>query len=73
MNLLNLIKQYMMQGLTPQNILSKMSINNPMLNNVITMAQNGDTKGVETFARNICQQRGMDFDTEFSKFKQNLK
>lgn len=73
MNLVNLIKQYMMQGLTPQNILSKMNISNPMLNNVITMAQNGDTKGVETFARNICQQKGMDFDAEFTKFKQNLK
>ena len=73
MNPMNLIKQYMFQGLTPKNILSKMSINNPILNNVINMAQNGDTKGVETFARNICKQRGLDFDTEFNKFKDTLK
>mgnify|MGYP007133777935 CR=1 FL=1 len=73
MNPINLIKQYMFQGLTPKNILSKMSINNPILNNVINMAQNGDTKGVETFARNICKQRGLDFDTEFNKFKDTLK
>ncbi len=73
MNPMNLIKQYMFQGLTPKNILSKMSINNPILNNVINMAQNGDTKGVETFARNICKQRGLDFDTEFNKFKNTLK
>lgn len=50
-----------------------MNINNPILNNVITMAQNGDTKGVETFARNICKQKGLDFDTEFNKFKDTLK
>jgi hypothetical protein len=37
------------------------------------MAQNGDAKGVETFARNICKQRGLDFDTEFNKFKNTLK
>lgn len=73
MNPINAIKQYMLQGLTPKGILSRMSINNPILNNVITMAQNGDTKGVETFARNICKQRGLDFDTEFSKFKDTLK
>ena len=73
MNPINAIKQYMLQGLTPKGILSRMSINNPILNNVITMAQNGDTKGVENFARNICKQKGLDFDTEFSKFKNTLK
>ena len=73
MNPINAIKQYMLQGLTPKGILSRMSINNPILNNVITMAQNGDTKGVENFARNICKQKGLDFDTEFSKFKDTFK
>lgn len=73
MNPMNMIKQYILQGLSPQNILSKMNINNPILSNVMTMAQNGDTKGVETFARNICKQKGLDFDTEFNKFKNNLK
>lgn len=73
MNPMSMIKQYMMKGLTPKGILNKMSINNPILNNVMTMAQNGDTKGVETFARNICKQKGLDFDTEFNKFKDSLK
>ena len=73
MNPINMRKQYMMQGLTPQGILSKLSINNPILTNVMNMAQNGDAKGVETFARNICKQKGLDFDTEFNKFKNNLK
>lgn len=73
MNPANFIKQYMLRGLTPQGILSKLHINNPILNNVITMAQNGDTQGVENFARNICQQRGLDFDSEFSKFRDSMK
>lgn len=73
MNPITIIKEYMLQGLTPKSILNRMNINNPILNNVINMAQNGDTKGVEAFARNICKQRGLDFDTEFSKFKNILK
>lgn len=73
MNPVNVIKQYMLQGLTPKGILNKLNINNPILNNVITMAQKGDTKGVENFARNICKQKGLDFDTEFNKFKNTLK
>lgn len=73
MNPVNIIKQYMMKGFTPKGILQQMNINNPILSNVIGMAQNGDTKGVENFARNICKQRGLDFDTEFSKFKNTLK
>lgn len=73
MNPINMIKQYMLQGLTPKGILSKISVNNPILNNVIAMAQNGDTKSVENFARNICKQKGLDFDIEFNKFKDTLK
>lgn len=73
MNPMNIIKQYLTQGLTPKGILSKMGINNPILNNVMGMAQKGDTQGVENFARNICKQKGLDFDTEFNKFKSNFK
>ena len=73
MNPMVMIKQFMTQGLTPQSILSKMNINNPILKNVMAMAKTGDQQGVETFARNICKQRGLDFDTEFNKFKNSLK
>lgn len=73
MNPIAIIKQYMTQGLTPQNILSKMNMNNPILNNVMSMAKNGDMQGVENFARNVCKQRGLDFDKEFNKFKENFK
>ena len=73
MNPMLMLKQYITQGLSPQNILKKVNINNPILSNVINMAKNGDTQGVENFARNICNQKGIDFDTEYSKFRNTLK
>lgn len=46
--------------------------NNPMLANIMNMAKRGDSNGIEQFARNICKERSMDFDTEFEKFKSNF-
>lgn len=43
--------------------------NNPILNNLIQMAENGDDKGVEQFARNLYKQQGRDFDQEISQLK----
>lgn len=42
---------------------------NPMLKNLIEMAQKGDTKGVENFARNFFKERGEDFDKIMSNFQ----
>lgn len=72
-NPMSIIKNYLTQGMTPQNILGKMNFNNPILNNVISMAKNGDTSGVEKFARNICKQRNISFDSEFNKFRNNFR
>lgn len=52
------------------NMLQNMGGNNPMVGNVLKMAQNGDTKQLETFARNVCKEKGVSFDEEFAKFKQ---
>lgn len=73
MNPINMLKQYFLQGLSPKNILGKLNINNPILNNIVSMAQNGNTKGVEDFARNICKQKGLDFESEFNKFRSNFR
>ena len=37
------------------------------------MANTGNTKGIETFAKNIMKEKGMDFDKEFSNFMANFK
>lgn len=47
--------------------------NNPMIGNLIKMAQSGDKQGVEKFARNMFKEQGKDFDTEFANFMSNFK
>ena len=49
------------------------SNNNPMVKNLVDMAEKGDSKGVETFARNLYSQQGRDFDKEFNEFMNNFK
>lgn len=62
----------MTRGLTPKGIVKSMIGNNPMLNNLFNMAENGDTQTVEAFARNILKQRGLDYDTEMANMKKML-
>lgn len=73
-NSMEMIKT-IMSNKNPQQVIQNMISNNtnPMLNNLINMAQNGDTKGVESFARNIFKEKGRDFDKEFSDFMNNFK
>ena len=40
--------------------------------NLLSLAQKGDAPQIEEIARNICKQKGVDFDKEFSAFKQLL-
>ncbi len=42
---------------------------NPIFTNLINMAETGDYKGVETFARNYYKEQGKDFDKEFNAFQ----
>ena len=75
-NPLNTIKNYIKQQGNPRDLLINfMTQNNtnPMINNLIGMAKNGDNKAVEKFARNIFKEQGRDFDKEFSSFMQNFK
>ena len=73
MNPTNFIKNYMLRGLTPKGIVKQIAVNNPILGNLINMAERGDNQGVENFARNVLKERGLDYDTEFKKFKDTLK
>ena len=46
---------------------------NPMIKNLIDMAEKGDNQGIENFARNIFKEQGRNFDEEFSEFTKNFK
>lgn len=69
MQLIQLIKN----GNNPQqlimNILQQQGNNNPILNNAMNLAKNGNISGLQMVARNIAQQKGLNFDQEFSNFK----
>ena len=68
--------QMLKSGGNPQqmimNVLQKQAGNSPLGQNLLTMAKNNDGKGIEQIARNLCTQRGLDFDKEFAAFKQQL-
>lgn len=69
MQLIQMIKG----GKNPQqllmNILRQQGQNNPIINNAINMAQNGNVSGLEVLARNLAAQRGLDFDKELANLK----
>lgn len=46
---------------------------NPMATQLMQMVKNGNTNQIEQFARNICKERGMDFDKQFAEFMKQIK
>ena len=60
------------KGQSPQQIAMQLigNTNNPMLNNLIQMAKNGDRQGVENFARNVLKEQGRDFDKEYAQMQE---
>ena len=73
MNNVKLIKNFMTKGMTPKGIAMQMMGNNPIFANLINMAETGNNKGVENFARNMLKEKGLDFDKELANFKKNFK
>lgn len=63
-------------GKNPQqlamNVLQSEMNNTPFGANLMNMAQQGNGRGIEQFARNYVSSQGRDFDTEFRAFKQQL-
>ena len=75
MNPLSIIQ--MMKSGNPQQFMQQIMGNsqimsNPMMKNTMQMAQNGDMKGVEQMARNLCKEKGLDADEMFNQSKNSL-
>ena len=68
MNMLSGIK-------SPKDVVINMikSNNNPMVKNLVEMAEKGDNEGIEKFARNMFKEQGRDFDSEIKQFMNNFK
>lgn len=52
-----------------KNIISQNS--NPMLNNLLQMAQQGKTQELNNFMRNFLKEKGYNLDDELKKIKEN--
>ena len=72
----NQLIQMIKNGKNPQqlmmSILEGQASNNPMGANLLNLAKGNKTAEIEKIARNIAQQRGIDFDKEFDAFKQMM-
>lgn len=73
MNPMQLLQNFITKGLSPEKIVEQMVGNNPMMANLIKMANAGDESGIEIFARNMFKEKGRDFDKEFSAFRSKFK
>ena len=45
---------------------------NPMSIQLMNLAKTGDKTQIENFARNVCKERGMDFDKSFAEFMKQI-
>lgn len=72
MQLIQMIKQ----GKNPEQlmlgILEEQMGNTPMGKNLLTLAKQKKNKEIEQIARNLLKEKGLDFDQEFTAFKQLL-
>lgn len=68
--------QMIRSGQNPQqlmmSVLQQNSQNNPLYQNLFTLAQNGQTGQIESIVKTMFAERGLDFDKEFNSFKNNL-
>lgn len=64
-------------GQNPQQVMISIleegvAASNPIAANLLDLAKNNRTAEIERIARNLCAERGIDFDKEFNNFKSNL-
>ena len=73
-NMMSFFMNMVRSGGNPEAMLMQMlqQQNTTMSSNILNMAERKDTTGLEQLARNLCQQRGIDFDSEFKAFKEQL-
>ena len=71
-----LVIQAIKSGQNPQQLMLNILQNNmsstPFGANLISLAQQGNSMEIEKIARNVAQQRGIDFDKEFANFVKSL-
>ena len=68
--------QAIRNGANPQQLIMEVlegqMSSTPMGKNLLQLVKENKTAEIERIARNICAQNGIDFDKEFSSFKQSI-
>lgn len=73
-NPIDMIKQ-IIGNMQPKDVVMKMVQNNgnPMINNLIQLAQSGNIEQIKNVANNLFKEQGLDFNKEFTNFMNNFK
>ena len=71
------IIQMIRSGRNPEQIMLSLledgaAQSNPIAANLVQLAKQNRTADIEKIARNLCAERGIDFDKEFNSFISNL-
>lgn len=69
--LINMIKKSQNPKQFVYNIVEDSMGNNPLFANLLNLAKDNKTAEIETVARNIFKEKGLDFDKEFEAFRKN--
>ena len=71
MQLINMLKG----AKNPKEVVISMvkSNNNPMIKNLVEMAEKGQIEDLKNFGRNLYKDNGRNFDEEFDNFMNNFK
>ena len=68
--------QAIRNGANPQQLIMEVlegqMSSTPMGKNLLQLVKENKTAEIERIARNICAQNGIDYDKEFSSFKQSI-
>lgn len=76
MDPIQMLRMFVGKGGTPQQMITNLlssGNSNPMIGNLIKMANGGNKGSIENFARNLCKDRGIDFDKEYANFINQLR
>lgn len=59
-------------GMIQQMMSNNQMMGNPMIKNAMSMAQSGNSKGIEQMARNLCKEKGINPDDVMKQIRSNF-
>ena len=72
MQLMQMMKSGNQQQMVQHLMGNSQIMQNPIAKNAIQMAQNGDSKGIEQMARNLCKEKGLNPDEAMNQIKKQF-